>query len=1060
MITHWKAKLAVLMLFSISTSFAKSKQHDWENQHVIGINKEPAHTSLVPYVNLDEALVGEELNSSLVKTLNGVWKFHWVKAPQDRPVDFYKKSFDVSHWDDIEVPSNWQMKGYGVPIYTNVTYPMAKDAPNIMTPTPASWTKTKYPNPVGSYRRIFTVPSNWDGKEIFLHFKGVKSAMYVWVNGQKVGYSQGSMTPAEFNITKYLEKGDNEIAVEVYRWSDGSYLEDQDFWRFSGIYRDVVLFARPKTYLRDFFFKTTLSDSYQEANIDLDLKFRGRGGVIAYDAYLLTPSGEKVALKSGKVSSGSTKKDKIVHISKKIENPLLWSAEIPNLYTLIIDQKDTKGDRIEVVKHMVGFRDIKIKDQQFWVNGKSVLLKGVNRHEHDPIDGRAVSKESMIRDIVLMKQHNINTVRTCHYPDHPYWYELCDQYGLYVVDEANVESHGYGYGKESLGHDPSWEKAHVDREVSMVERDKNHPSIVMWSLGNEAGPGRNFVAGKNAILALDTSRPIHYERMNKIADVESTMYPSVEDLIKEGKENNSQPFFICEYAHAMGNAIGNLKEYWDAIETYPRLVGGCIWDWVDQGIRKEVPGKPGEYFYAYGGDFGDKPNLNNFCANGVIPSDRSISAKLEEVKQIYQYVGFTLDGSKKVTIKNKYQFINLSQYRVKWEYLKNGVCVSSGYKEMPSIAPGESSSVAVPYEATELDSSADYYLNISLITKESNLWSEVDHVVAHQQLLLQDRSSFDFVKRHDALGAVNVEDGKKQLTLLGKTFEVSFDKKYGVLTHLKYGQEQLIDMDMSKAAKQKNGAIRTANHFKAVVPQLFRAPVDNDFHFGNGVIKNWREAGLNDLSFKCNSFKFKPLDNGAVQVKMTIETIAKKGYTLETKMTYVVYPSGAIELTSDFAPDKFGASLPRLGLEFELEPQFNAVEWYGRGPWESYRDRKQSAFMGVYNKMVDNLEEKYIKPQDSGNRSDVRWVAFVDRAGKGMKVSSDKKFNFDASRNTPSEIYDANHPYELTPYAETVVNIDVEHQGLGGASCGPPPMKQYRMNDKQKQLYLVIEPIL
>ncbi len=676
--------ISVLFICLLLTGYLNA-QEDWQNEQVIGINKEAAHNHCVPYKTIKQAINDIRLYSPLVLDLNGTWKFNWVKHPDLRPQDFYKPEFDVHYWDNIEVPSNWQLKGYGVPIYSAGTYPFKKDPPKVMGLPPISYVSYKMPNPVGSYRRNFTIPSDWDGREVILHFAGVKSAFYVWVNGQKVGYSEDSMTPAEFDITKYLKQGDNVLAVEVYRWSDGSYLETQDFWRFSGIYRDVYLYAVPKTHLWDFGLKSDFNDDFSEATLKINMKFRNFGGsdVSSCDVYLtdfgVVPS-ESSKLLSIPVNKISLKTGLELNEKVNVKNPRLWSAEIPNLYQVVFVLKNSAGETAEVLSTLYGFRKIEIKDQQLWVNGKSVLLKGVNRHEHDPFDGRHVSYESMLCDVELFKQFNINTVRTCHYPNHPDFYKLCDIYGIYVVDEANLESHGMGFREESLARVVSWQKAHVARVVSMVERDKNHPSVIIWSLGNEAGSGINFEACSSAVKSLDITRPVHYSIQNQVADIESTMYPSVERLDETGAKDNPKPFFVCEYAHAMGNAVGNLKEYWEVIEKHRRLIGGCIWDWVDQGLAKPVPGKEDEYFYAYGGDYGDRPTDWNFCINGLTTPDRQITPKMIEVKKVYQYIGFNpveiTNGE--IRIKNKYQFINLDRFNLSFEVECDGKIIQKG----------------------------------------------------------------------------------------------------------------------------------------------------------------------------------------------------------------------------------------------------------------------------------------------------------------------------------------------------------------------------------------------
>ncbi|TFH39233.1 MAG: DUF4981 domain-containing protein, partial [Bacteroidia bacterium] len=800
---RWLLCLVIGVFISVSTT---AQVNDWENQQVIGINKESAHSTWVPYSDINQSLRGVPGNSPWYQSLNGTWKFNWVNHPDLRPLEFYKSGYDVSYWDDIPVPSNWQLQGYGKPIYTNVRYPFAKNPPNIMGPAPAGFTKNELPNPVGSYKRDFIIPSEWDGREIFVHFAGVSSAFYIWVNGEKVGYSQGSMTPAEFNITDYVKGGDNSIAVEVYRWSDGSYLEDQDFWRLSGIFRDIFMYAVPKITLWDYFLRSDLNEDYSRASFTADLEFRNfeAKGTWSVDAYLLSGGEEykdQEPLVSREVKGVSAKAGLKMRLEAAIENPRLWSAEIPELYNVVFVLKDPEGSVAEVLRSTFGFREVEIRDQQLWVNGKSIKIKGVNRHEHDPVTGRYVSLESMISDITLMKQFNVNTVRTSHYPNHPDWYELCDRYGIYVIDEANVESHGMGYGEASLGHDAGWQKAHIDREISMVERDKNHPSIIIWSMGNEAGPGVNFVACREAILAIDKSRPIHYERYNEVADIESTMYPSVEWLENTGKKDDPKPFLMCEYAHAMGNAVGNLQEYWDVIETYPRLIGGCIWDWVDQGLRKEVPGKKGEYFFAYGGDFGDRPTDWNFCINGLTTPDRQVTPKMEEMKKVYQYIGIETTGGSpgEIRVTNKYQFINLSQYIASWELTLDGRPIDEGVIGSINIAPGESGVVEIPLDDISYEAPGEYHLTVTFSLRKGTAWAEAGHEVAWEQFLLPYATTMQYDTRYEMKRSeiFPLHTGEKgdNLIIDGKNFSVEFNRVAGTITSLTYSGVKVIDTD-------------------------------------------------------------------------------------------------------------------------------------------------------------------------------------------------------------------------------------------------------------------------
>ncbi|MEE4117355.1 MAG: glycoside hydrolase family 2 TIM barrel-domain containing protein [Marinilabiliaceae bacterium] len=1063
---------AIALLMAIA---ATAQVNDWENPDVIGINKEAAHATYIPYSDINQALNEIPDNSPWYQSLNGIWKFNWVSHPDMRLVDFYKTNYDVSYWDDIIVPSNWQLQGYGKPIYTNVRYPFAKNPPMIMGPAPKGYTKNELPNPVGAYKRDFIIPENWSGREIFVHFAGVKSAFYLWINGVKVGYSQGSMTPAEFNISDYVSPGENTISVEVYRWSDGSYLEDQDFWRLSGIYRDVFLYSTPQVHLWDYFLKSELSDDFSSAKFIADLKFKnyGGGGAHTLETYLLK-DGEKYsnnkALIVTEIKSVSKNKGFNTTITSEIDNPELWSAEIPNLYRVVFVLKDDSGKVLEALSSTFGFRKIEIKDQQLWVNGESVKLKGVNRHEHDPYTGRYVSLESMIRDVVLFKQFNVNTVRTCHYPDHPDFYKLCDRYGIYVIDEANVESHGMGYGDESLGHDVAWQKAHVDRQISMVERDKNHPSVIIWSMGNEAGPGVNFEACRKAILAIDSSRPIHYERYNEVADIESSMYPSVEWLENTGKKDSPKPYIMCEYAHAMGNAVGNLKEYWDIIESHKRLIGGCIWDWVDQGLAKAVPGREDEIFFAYGGDYGDRPTDWNFCINGLTTPDRQVTPKMEEMKKVYQYVGFeALDAAAgKIKISNKYQFINLSEFSFHWTLEDDGKVIKAAGLKSLDLAPGESLVLDLDMDDIKFIRGHEYFLNVRFALKTDNIWGKQGHVIAREQFPLVYASTLQLdpadMMNMEEIFPVKVGELENDLTIKGKFFSVTFNSEAGTITGLEYFGNRVIETDRVafEGVRPETRMLYTEmSHDKNIggpLPNIFRAPVDNDYIFGGGHGPKWRMAGLDKMLHKVKTFTHEILNEKAVRISVEIESKSPTDYTLITKSVYTVWGNGCIDVENTFYPDKAEWPLARLGFLMELKEGFENVEYFGAGPHENYVDRKYSAEIGKYSTTVDDMFVPYIRPQDCANRSDVRWFTVTNRSGFGLMISAPGNMSFSALHYTPVDLEKANHPYELKKRKETILTIDASHCGLGGGSCGPGPMERYLLPAEEASFKYSIRP--
>jgi len=1055
------------MIFSL-TSLPPSSQNDWENEQINGINKEPPHCSYIPYAGLEQALADVPDSSPYYISLNGVWKFSWVRHPDMRPKDFFKPEFDASYWDDIIVPSNLEMKGYGKPIYSNVTYPFAKDWPRIMSPVPEAWTKHELPNPVGSYRRDFEIPEAWSGREIFLHFRGVQSAMYVWVNGEKIGYSEDSMTPAEFDITRFVSPGKNVLAVEVYRWSDGSYLEDQDFWRLSGIYRDVFIYAVPRLHVRDFFLCSEMPGDFQSARFLFKGRIKNYAGEKSKSAFLeiyLIDEKEKPdkPILMQKLGSLDSSQEIVTELSCSVESPRLWSAEVPNLYTVLVVLRDSDQNITEALSSRFGFRKIEIRDQRLLVNGKSVLLKGANRHEFDPFDGRAISPDRMIQDITLMKQFNCNTVRTSHYPNHPFWYKLCDQYGLYVIDEANIESHGYGYGEESLARQPSWEKAHVERMTAMVERDKNHPSVIIWSMGNEAGAGPNFISCYKAAKAIDHTRPIHYERYNEIADIESVMYPAVDWLEEQGKKKDPKPFFMCEYAHSMGNATGNLQEYWDVIEKYPRLIGGCIWDWVDQGISIPVPGKPGEYFFGYGGDFGDVPNDYNFCCNGLTTPDRKITPKMIEMKKVYQYIaidpGDLLKGT--VRIKNKYQFLNLEEFDASRTLSEDGTIIDSGPLPILKLAPGEMAIVNVPFVKPSLKPGAEYWLRIEFALRKDELWAKKGHIIAWQQMALPFPAPPKTVIPEEEIPSLYFAETEDDITITGKDFLFIFSKKYGTIKQLLYGDREVIHYEKGGTGEKSEFMFRKDQRkaeANGPLPNFFRAPVDNDHQFGHGVGPKWRQMELWNVTHQPESVKIQRTSDKSVEIAVSLKSVAKKGYTVKSDILYKIRGNGFINVTANFTPDSLDFALPKLGLMFRLPGSLEYVEWYGRGPHENYRDRKRSADVGRYERTVTGMFEPYVRPQDMANRDDVRWVALTDRSGRGVLIKADDVFSFSALHFTAEDLDIAEHPYELKERSETILCIDVCHQGLGGASCGPPPLPQYTFKAEPKTFSFSIRP--
>jgi beta-galactosidase len=1013
------------LLGAATTVFA---QNDWENSTIFEINKEPGHASFVPIetesseINLDKAA------SPFVQLLNGNWKFKWSPKPADRPMDFYKPDVDVSHWDEIPVPANWQLHGYGKPIYTNVVYPFKVDPPKIQHDN----------NPVGAYRRTFTIPEKWDGKEVFIHFEGVKSAFYLWVNGRKVGYSQGSMTPAEFNVTDFLQEGENVLAAEVYRWSDGSYLEDQDMWRLSGIYRDVYLVGKPRQNIRDFFISTNLDDEFKNAELNISTAIKNYSVEEVSNFELKVTVFEKDDTENALYSMAEdvdvlASEDVKVKLSRIVSNPKLWSAEAPNLYTAVFELLDENGNIIEKTGTHFGFREVEIRGGEFFVNGKSILFKGVNRHEHHPDHGRAVTRESMIQDILLMKQFNVNAVRCSHYPNQPLWYELCDEYGLYVFDEANVESHGISYGKNLLpGSDPDWTDAVVARAERMVLRDRNHPGIVTWSLGNEAGHGDNFYKMADRIRELDPTRNIHYRQMNAAADMDSQTYPTPEWIINRAQEKPDRPFLMNEYAHAMGNSVGNLQEYWDAIEKYPALIGGFIWDWVDQGLRHKT--ENGIEFFAYGGDFGDKPNDDNFCINGLVSPDRVPNPSLYEVKKVYQNISSKLINAEtgEIEVQNKFNFTNVSKFDTNWELIENGQVIESGEVETPGIEPGLSASLKIPYP-TEFNPGNEYFLKISFTLAEDELWAKQGHVVAWDQFKLQSAGPVitGQIKSGEKLTLV---DSEEEIVVNGQNFRAIFDAEKGELKSLSYDGEEMLT--------------------SPVVPNFWRVPVDNDLGHGFEISSGaWRTASDDRLVKSVMSANMKG-DSVLVSINSELPVFA-----IPYKTTYMVYKSGAVKVACSMNVEMDVPELPRFGVQFRIPENFSQMEWYGRGPQETYQDRKTGAAFGIYSGNVDDQVYPYIFPQESGNKTDVRWVTFKNENGVGIKITGLPQVDVTASPYLPAMVESATHNYQLQNMPFYNIQVDYKQRGVGGNnSWGLKPLDKYRLLDDHYEYSILISP--
>ncbi|CQR47249.1 Beta-galactosidase [Paraliobacillus sp. PM-2] len=1221
--------LCSFMLFLLAPNVFKSSTDnpEWNNNpEIFEVNREPAHATLMPYDTVDLALEGEREQSPYYKSLNGEWDFNWSKNPASRPANFYEIDYDISDWDKIKVPSSWQLEGYGSPIYTNVTYPWT----GVENPDPPE-APTKY-NPVGSYRTTFTVPKDWDERQVFISLQGVESAFYIWVNGEKVGYAEDSFTVDEFDLTEYLQEGENTLAIEVYRWSDASWMEDQDFIRLSGIFRDVYLYSTPKTHMRDFTVTTDLDEAYKDATLGVEVDVTNYATSNAEDhtvEAMLYDEGENPVL-DDPITMDATfdgKQEVTVTKDQLVQDPLKWSAEKPNLYTLVLSLKDASGELIETESTRVGFREFEIIDGQMKINGEPIMFKGFDRHEIDPDTGRTLSEETMIEDIKLMKQFNVNAVRTSHYPNDVRFYELADEYGLYIMDEANLESHG-ARGQLPAS-DSRWKEASIDRMRNMVERDKNHPSVLIWSLGNEAGSGDNFKHMADWTRENDPTRLVNYEGDNRWTDVQSQMYSSVEYVESYGKSGSDKPFILVEYAHAMGNSIGNLYQYMDVFEKYPNLQGGFIWDWVDQALTWPVPkqftttdasqnnitgdlhgdmvdgvngkgvdgyitlpntpklnlrdeltveawvkpdstdthspfvGKgdtqfaikqngekleffvytdywktvsaqipsdwydgnwhhvagvydqsaiklyvdgelkgemqvsgelnnngypinigrnsqhkgrllsgsidqvriydkalslnelnddqrqPDEHtvlwmdldkfneveftqdeFYATGGDWGDNPNDGNFSANGAVFPDRTVQPELWEVKKVYQNIKVNpvdLDQGT-VEIKNDYLFTNLNEFNAEWSLQKDGKVVETKQLSNMDIAPGESEVVTIPFNQNEFESGAEYFVNVSFYLSESTNWADKGHEIARGQMKLSDRETESIDETN--MNPMEVTEDGNLLTVKGDYFDIVFDKEQGTISNYHYNGVEII----------KDGP----------TPNFWRAPNDNDQ--GNGMpgrTGTWRTAGQN---WEIQNVSVNELNSKAIE--LVVEASLPTSNVSQYSVTYTIYGSGEVVVDTTLNPGNNLPEIPEVGMMLTIPEGFETMTWYGRGPQSNYWDRKKGAFVGQYSGTVDEQFVSQIEPQETGNKTDVRWVTLTNENGVGLKAEGLPLLEVNALHYTPHDLDSASHPYKLTRRDDITLRLNYKQMGVGGDnSWGARPHPEFTLYADQEYSY-------
>ncbi len=1072
---------------------------EWQSPDSVAVNKQQPHAWFFSFRNVEEARKVLPENSSYWKSLDGLWKFHWAPNPDKRPKDFYRTDYDVSQWDDIKVPMNWNLAGlqkdgnnkYGDPLYSNQRVifqhswqPMNDWKGGVMRTPPTNWMTYRNRNEVGSYRRTFSVPADWKGQQIYLNFDGVDSFFYLYINGKYVGFSKNSRNLAEFDITPYLNKEgeENTVAVEVYRHSDGSFLESQDMFRLPGIFRTVSLIAKPQVQVRDIKAIPDLDETYSHATLHISAQLQNlskkaiKGYTLQYSLYANRLYSDDNDLMEGITASTplvgklNSKGEIVLETTLDAANKVkLWSAEAPYRYTLVGELKDAKGRTVQTFSTIVGFRKVEIKEtpaekdefglagRYYYLNGQPIKLKGVNRHENNTLLGHTATREQMENEIFLMKRGNINHVRNCHYPDAPYWYYLCDKYGIYLEDEANLESHEYYYGKQSLSHVPEFRNAHIARNMEMVHATVNHPSVVIWSLGNEAGPGKTFVDCYNAIKAYDTSRPVQYERNNDIVDMGSNQYPSIAWVqgAVQGKYKLKYPFHISEYAHSMGNACGNLIDYWDAIESTNFFMGGAIWDWVDQALNKQDP-VTGKTYWAYGGDFGkdNKPNDGMFCMNGILRPDFSPKAQYYEVKKVYQNVGVKAVDMKQgqIEIFNKNYFEPLKNYQIVWSLYKDGVCISKnqplqGAKNI--VGPREKGFYTLPYDYASLDPKSEYFVTVQFLLGKDMPWAAKGYPQMEEQLRVKGADvaapSIATVAKNGKAMKLSVDKAAKRANINGGNFQVAFDLNTGAIYSLKYGSQDII--------KDGNG------------PKLdaYRAPTDNDA--GIGYHNAWFKNGLYDLQHVVKNWNYTAKKDGTYQLDFTVESQGKEGcdvnysnrdrdpescYNFEknkhaltdtdlkftSRQIYTIYKDGSIEMQSAIGANRSKVILPRIGYSMVLPSELNQYDYYGRGPVNNYNDRKTSQFIGWYHSPVAEQGIMLPKPQAQGNREEVRWCAVTNDSQQGVVFISDSTMSASALPWSQQELTLAAHPYQLPKSSGTHLHLDAKVTGLGGASCG------------------------
>ena len=1050
--------LTVMLTSMMLNSVLAQPALDWENPEVFQVNREEPTAAFYRHSSIPQALIANRFeHSAFYLSLNGKWKFNWVKKPSERPQFFYEDSYDVSGWTDIQVPGNWEVQGFGIPIYTNVIYPFPANPPYV----------DHDDNPVGSYKRTFVVPENWGNREIYIHFAGVRSAMYVWINGQKVGYNEGSKTAAEFKITPHIRSGLNQVAVEVYRWADASYLEDQDFWRLSGIDHEVYLYAKNPLTLSDFRVNGDLTDNYTTGQFNLSLDYENTTSTdqTGYQVKAQLLDGDEALLDYQEALDVSAGQSKIIRFEGQVPRVKAWSAESPYLYTLLLTIKNSDGQLVEAICHRVGFRKIEITNNQFLINGMAVHLKGANLHDHDPVTGHAVGEELTLLDLKLMKENNLNAIRCSHYPKNDFFYQMCDQYGFYVIDEANVEIHGMGATNQGLDQDsarqavhpayrPEWKAMHLDRTKRMYEQHKNFTCIVTWSLGNEAGNGPNFFAAYDWLKKKDASRPVQYEGAISYenTDIQAPMYWTIPQLIAYAENSPSRPLILCEYAHAMGNSVGNLQDYWDVIEAYDVLQGGFIWDWVDQGLLVQTAS--GESYFAYGGDLGGQSlqHDGNFCLNGLVNPDRSPHPSLQEVKKVYQSVKFpSFDLEREaLTIYNGYDFTNLREFYFSWQLLENGIAVARG--DLPTVELDPHQDKTLSIDLPKMATGKLYFLQVSARLSHGDALRPAGTEIAREEFQLNtiERKKFDPTQA----GKILVKMSDEEITVRGAHFFMSFDRKR-LLKSMDYGSGNILQ--------------------EPIKPNSWRAPTDNDYGFRMPQrFGAWKRATQHQLLKELTVYSAgedrtaiaatQKLRNHALVVEAIFDL---PDVEASIRVSYSINAAGDLLVCNDIRNlSNTLPSIPRLGNNLVLQNDYHYANWLGRGPHENYQDRNTSSFVAKYSALVEELMYPYIRPQENGYRTDAEWISFMDQSGRGIKISAvDHLLGFSAHHQLNSD-FDAGqkkiqrHHTDIPRRNLVNVNLDYLQMGVGGDnSWGLMQHKKYMIQPQDYSYGFLIQPL-